>query len=197
MSGNQKFVLGVISALGLAAIVGCLVVTLLLPVGVGNWRATVAPAVQRPQVEETETDRGPVGITEPTSRPEPTKAPAKETEAEEEPLPSQGDEEPQPEIGHPSLYVETGTEGTKSWTLEASDDEVVIVGGFCVDNRCNGVYKAYEGPVTVEVDVTDGFALVAVEEWSAQEFCFRINQARELGWAHEHVEPLKDWEPCQ
>jgi len=132
----------------------------------------VVPATQAPKIE-------------------PTEAP------EEVVLPEHGDEEPQPQIGHPSIYVETGTEGTRTWTLEASSDEVIILGGWAVDGTDGGVYRAIEGPQKVEVTVTDGFALIIVEEWARDEFCFRVAQAREFGWAANTIEPLPQWEDCK
>lgn len=111
-------------------------------------------------------------------------------------VPEHGDEEPQVQEVHPSLYVETGTEGTRTWKLTASDDEVVIIGGWAVDGADGGVYRAIHGPVEASVTVTDGFALIIVEEWAQNEFCFRIDQAEQYGWAHSTEQPLPIWEPC-
>lgn len=104
---------------------------------------------------------------------------------------------PQPQIRHPSWYDETGVSNTKSWTLTVPSGSILIVGGFIVDGSSNGVYKAWPGGQEVTVTVTDGFALVITNEWAEAEFCFRVAQAKEFGWAHEHIQPLEEWEVCQ
>lgn len=108
------------------------------------------------------------------------------------------DRSPQPQIGHPSVYVETGVnDKTRCWIVPVKEGFVAIVGGFKVDGISNGVYRAIPGPDTATVEVTDGFALVVVEEVAREEFCFRVGQAVEYGWAHQTVEPLPSWAACE
>lgn len=143
----------------------------------------------------------PTATVQPTSAPPtsaaPTATPAQPT-ATAQPVgqPDYG-QPPQPYIGHPSWYQETGIGQTKNWTIPVEADNVLVVGGFKVDGRDGGVYKAWFGGQTVTVSVTDGFALVIAKEWARDEFCFRVNQAKEFGWAHKYVEPLPGWTACQ
>jgi len=103
---------------------------------------------------------------------------------------------PQPQRRHPSLYKETGMGQTREWVIDIDKDKVLIVGGVCVDGICGGVYKAVDGPKKVTVNVTDGFVLVGHRSWARDEFCFRVDQAIEYGWAHEDVQPLSAWSAC-
>lgn len=108
------------------------------------------------------------------------------------------DRPPQPQIGHPSFYIETGVNTkTMCWMLPIKEGFVAVIGGFTVDGVSGGVYKAIDGPATVTTRVTDGFAAIAVEEVARGEFCFRVGQAVEYGWAHNTVEPLAEWTACE
>lgn len=188
MSRKIRWVVGIVGGL----IVVCLVAA--IAAAVWGWtRSIPVQEVEVPAAQATEVPQG----AQPTAAPV-EEAPAEESTVEvEEALPSQGDEEPQIQQAHPSLYVETGTSGTRQWTLTASDDEVVIVGGWAVNGTDGGVYRAIAGPTEVEVTVTDGFAAVIVAEWAQNEFCFRVSQAEQFGWAHGTVEPLAEWSSCQ
>lgn len=109
---------------------------------------------------------------------------------------------PQPQIGHPSLYLETGVpclqgeqnvtcrpeaENTKRWTIQLLPGTVAIIGGFKVDGETSGVYKAQAAPGTLNTLVTDGFVAITKAEWGNAEFCFRVGQARGFKWAPFHV----------
>lgn len=115
---------------------------------------------------------------------------------------------PQPQIGHPSVYLETGVpcqnipqgmkcndvdEHTKHWVIQLLPGTTAIIGGFTVDGVTNGVYKAQAGPGTLDVIVTDGFVAITKNEWANAEFCFRIAQAVQFNWAHKTVLPLPGW----
>ncbi len=119
---------------------------------------------------------------------------------------------PQPEIGHPSVYLETGVpcknvpqgtvcadlnDHTKHWVIPLLTGTTAIVGGFNVDGTSNGVYKAVAGPGTLDTTVTDGFVAITKNEWANTEFCFRIAQAVQFGWAHATETPLSGWSACQ
>jgi len=112
---------------------------------------------------------------------------------------------PQPQVGHPSLYLETGVpdpyginidQHTKHWRIELLPGTVAIVGGFKVDGVSNGVYKAIAGPGVLDTIVTDGFVAITKAEWANAEFCFRLAQATQLNWAHQTVIPLPGWATC-
>ena len=103
---------------------------------------------------------------------------------------------PQPYIPHPSLYLETGIRQTKVWQIELLPNTVAIIGGYEVDGLSGGVYKVLNGPGLIETTVTDGFVSVVQAEWGKEEFCFRIKQAEQFGWAHAHLFPLPEWEAC-
>ena len=111
---------------------------------------------------------------------------------------------PQMQIGHPSVYVETGVPDpisgtdahTKRWVLDVLQGTVAIVGGFTVDGISNGVYKAIEGPARLDTTVTNGFLAITIDEWGNGEFCFRIGQAIQFGWAHNTEQPLPGWTSC-
>jgi hypothetical protein len=109
---------------------------------------------------------------------------------------------PQPQIGHPSLYLETGVPDpygtsidahTKHWVIELLPDTTAIIGGFTVDGVSNGVYKAQAGPGKLDVTVTDGFVAIIKNEWANAEFCFRVSQAIQYNWAHQTELPLSGW----
>lgn len=100
---------------------------------------------------------------------------------------------PQLQVRHPSLYKETGIGGTQTWALEIDEDKVLIVGGWKVDDVSGGVYRAVSGPTAVTLKVTDGFVAIVKAEWAQTEFCFRVAQAREYGWAHQNIQPLEGW----
>lgn len=119
--------------------------------------------------------------------------------AQATPTPVQGQafgQPPQRQRPHPSSYNETGTVGTITWALNVPSDKVLIVGGFCVDGICDGVYRGFRGGQTVTITVADGFYAITQDEWGQQEFCFRLSEAREFGWAHNTVQPLPEWAPC-
>lgn len=104
------------------------------------------------------------------------------------------DRPPQPQIGHPSFYIETGVnKDEQCWEIPIKEGFVAVVGGFTVDGVSNGVYKAIEGPKTITVRVVDGFALVAVREAAQGEFLFRVNQAIQYNWARNTIQPLPGW----
>jgi hypothetical protein len=109
---------------------------------------------------------------------------------------------PQPQVGHPSLYLETGVpdpygsnvgQNTKHWRIKLLPGTVAIVGGFEVDGVSNGVYKAIAGPGVLDTTVTDGFVAITKAEWANAEFCFRLAQATQFNWAHQTVIPLPGW----
>lgn len=128
----------------------------------------------------------------PTSEPTPTA-----TLPPTEEVPPNQSQPPQTQERHPSLYVETGVGQTRVWRFSLAEGEVLIIGGWKVDDQEQGVYQAVAGPAEISVSVTDGFAIVVAKQWAHQEFCFRVKQAKEYGWAHEHVRGLPDWEPCE
>lgn len=104
--------------------------------------------------------------------------------------------DPQPQVAHPSFYAETGIKSTKTWELDVPEDSVLIAGGVVVNGVTGGVYRAWPGDQEVIVAVTNGFVLVVEEPWAEAEFCFRLSQAEQFGWAHAHEEMLPAWEPC-
>lgn len=96
---------------------------------------------------------------------------------------------PQPQIGHPNYYVETGVQGKEfTWTLDVADGEMAIVGGTSVNGLAGGTYIGL-GPGHHVVKVIDGFAAVTKAEWAKAEWDFRIGQTEEYGWAHTNVDP--------
>jgi hypothetical protein len=101
--------------------------------------------------------------------------------------------DPQPQIGHPSFYRETGMGKTRDWSVQLEPGTVAIIGGVAVDGKSGGVYKAVQGPGKVSARVTDGFMLVIKDEWAQNEFCFRVGQAYQYDWARRHIEPLPGW----
>jgi len=109
--------------------------------------------------------------------------------------------QPQPYIPHPSLYLETGHTGTdeqktQTWTLGVLDGSTLVYGGYRVNGVDGGVYGAISGPTTVTITVTDGFVSIVTNNWAQQEYCFRLSQAIQYGWAHAHLFPLPGWTPC-
>lgn len=104
---------------------------------------------------------------------------------------------PQPQQRNPSFYERTGKgANTRTWDVPARPGHILIVGGFCVDGTCNGVYKAVSADKARTVSVTDGFVLTIEDFWARDEWCFRLGQAQQFGWAHEHVHPLSGWVAC-
>jgi hypothetical protein len=114
---------------------------------------------------------------------------------------------PQPEIGHPSFYAETGvpcanlpkgvkcsdtSKNTKTYDWDLVPGTMAVIGGFTVDNISNGVYKVVQSG-HVHTTVTNGFVLAVINEWAENEFCFRIWQTITYDWAHDHVSPLSGW----
>lgn len=96
-----------------------------------------------------------------------------------------------------ALYLPTGISGHNVWNIQIPSNGVLIVGGTDVNGIHNGVYQAWAGGQTVTVDVTNGFALVTLDKWSNWEFCFRVSQAVQYGWAHGTVSGIPGWAPCQ
>lgn len=112
---------------------------------------------------------------------------------------------PQPQIRHASLYLETGVPDpysedvnnhTKLWNFRVVDGMTAIVGGFTVDGTSDGVYRAIQGPGRVNTKVTDGFVEVIRSDWANAQFCERVRQAKNEGWAHQHIRPLDGWTSC-
>jgi len=105
--------------------------------------------------------------------------------------------DPQMEQVHAAaLYLPTGISGHNVWEIKIPSNGVLIVGGTDVNGIGGGVYKAWAGGQTVSIDVTNGFALVTLDKWSNWEFCFRVSQAVQYGWAHGTVSGLPGWS-CQ
>jgi hypothetical protein len=100
---------------------------------------------------------------------------------------------PQPYISHPSFYQETGVGQTRTWTISVLDGATLIYGGFTVGNESNGVYGAIKGPKNVTITISDGFISIVTNNWANQEYCFRLSQAKQYGWAHSHLHPLPGW----
>jgi hypothetical protein len=94
-----------------------------------------------------------------------------------------------------AFYLATGITGKNEWTIEFPSNAVLIVGGFEVNGTSNGVYQAFDVSPQ-KVAITDGFALVTLDKWANWEFCFRVYQAEQYGWAHETVTPLSGWTDC-
>ena len=120
---------------------------------------------------------------------------------------------PQPYVSHPQQYIETGVpcanqptapgltcedndDHTRHWSIQLRDGSVAVIGGFTVDGVSGGVYKAVGPGGTVDTTVTDGFISIVENIWGNQEFCFRVQQAVQYGWAHNTVLPLPGWTPC-
>lgn len=96
-----------------------------------------------------------------------------------------------------ALYLPTGISGHNVWEIKIPSNGVLIVGGTDVNGISGGVYQAWAGGQTVSVDVTNGFALVTLDKWGQWEFCFRVSQAVQYGWAHGTVTGLSNWASCQ
>ena len=101
--------------------------------------------------------------------------------------------DPQPQVRHPSMYWETGVSGTQGWQGSIPAGSTLIVGGVCVDGLCDGTYKAIAGPKDVSLKVQNGFVLVIESKWAQEEWCFRIGQTVQYGWAHKNLSPLSGW----
>lgn len=134
----------------------------------------------------------------PTATPKPVAQAAPAPQA----APAGPEVEPPPPSTPPSLpptkppYWETGVGLTAAWTIQVPTGSVLIVGGYRVGNQSNGVYRAYTGGQTITLTVTDGFATMVSAEAAPAEFCARVGQARQYGWAHSIVEPLPGWPAC-
>lgn len=151
-----------------------------------------ATATATPTVTSTPTPTATATPPSPTATPRPAvAAPAPQVA----PTPVKESPGPPPPQLEPS-YRETGKGQTRVWTLVVGADKVLIVGGYRVDGRGPGVYKAYQGGQTVTVTVTDGFVLIVEAGFAPQQFCFRVGQARQYGWDHSIVEPLPGWPAC-
>ncbi|GEM_PF-5179085 len=138
-------------------------------------------------------------VTPPSQPPVAPSAPPVQPSAPAQPTPAQlppFGQPPQPQVGHPSLYVETGVGQTRVWNQPVDPDKVAIVGGFRVDGTSGGVYKAFPQGQTVNTTVTDGFIAIVRSDWAQAEFCFRVGQAKQFGWAANTIQPLPGWAPC-
>lgn len=94
-------------------------------------------------------------------------------------------------------YGETGKgDRTQTWILTIPSGWVLIVGGYIVDGVLGGVYKAWDEGQKVTVTVTDGFYRIVPAAEGPGEFCTRLRQAREMGWAHSTAKPLPGWPAC-
>ena len=103
----------------------------------------------------------------------------------------------QPQIGHPSVYAETGVvETPQCYVMPIKSGFVGVIGGAVVDGLSGGVYKTVAGPATITTTVVDGFVAITAEEIGQAEFCFRVGQAVQYGWGHKHVLPLPGWAEC-
>lgn len=162
----------------------------------------VTDGVVNPASNEVATARSCTTTVAPPSQPAPApSAPPVQPSAPAQPAPVASQlppfgQPPQPQIGHPSLYVETGVGQTRTWNQPVEADKTVIIGGFRVDGVSNGVYKALPGGQTVNTTVTDGFIAIVRSDWAQAEFCFRVGQARQFGWAAGTIQPLPGWTSC-
>lgn len=92
---------------------------------------------------------------------------------------------------HPHGYYEdTAGPYQKTFILHVPEGWIGIVGGYRIDNLDKGVYRAL-GPGTHKTTITDGFALLIRLKDAKSEFQFRLDQARQNGWAYENI----DWGP--
>lgn len=179
-----------------------------LQVGGGNDKANAADGDSTPTATAT-TDSG--------KAPTPTPVPAQPTQAAPTAAPTQPQQpyglNPQPQIGHPSMYIETGVpcknqagnapgftctqndDHTRRWNFDLLPGSVAIIGGFRVDGTQDGVYKVVLSG-HVDTTVTDGFISVIEQVWGNNEFCFRLDQTILFRWAHAHVTYPNGWNPC-
>jgi hypothetical protein len=104
--------------------------------------------------------------------------------------------DPQTQVRHPSMYWETGKSGSETWQGSIPTGSVLIVGGVCVDGLCDGTYKAIAGPKDVSLKVQNGFVLIIESKWAQEEWCFRIGQTVQYGWANKNLTPLSGWTTC-
>jgi hypothetical protein len=98
---------------------------------------------------------------------------------------------------HPLRYEETGSGQKTFWNIPLGYSQVAVIGGYVVDGISGGVYKAVAGPASLTVSVTDGFYSIVTKESGQVEFCSRLAQARQHGWAHGTEHPLPDWLQCR
>lgn len=92
-------------------------------------------------------------------------------------------------IPHPRFYQETGIEGTKTWkNVIVNDDEYLVVGGVVVNGVKDGAYQGYGPGTYAKITVTNGFLSIVDDDWGANEFDFRVDQAVTYGWAHAHID---------
>ena len=190
---NKKWIIGAVVVILVVALGGFFMGRLTSPINAPTSTATLtAPAGQNQQ-----TTAAPK--TTPTETPTPT-APASQPAGPSASTDGYG-LQPQPYIPHPSLYLETGHTGTdeqktQTWTLGVLDGSTLVYGGYRVNGVDGGVYGAISGPTTVTITVTDGFVSIVTNNWAQQEYCFRLSQAIQYGWAHAHLHPLQGWS-CQ
>jgi hypothetical protein len=186
-------ILGIAGAVLLVLLACSITLAVIVPAGIGNWRDAVA---SREEQVETSGDRN-TEVTQPTSQPEPTKVP-EEVYAEGkanrdgnavELFVINPEAPTQQQQRHPTVYEETRVSSVPvTFDLDVPVGYIAIVGGWEVDGVDNGVYRAF-GPGHQTVTIVDGFALLIEEEWGQAEFDFRVEQAEQLGWAHNTVDP--------
>ena len=92
-------------------------------------------------------------------------------------------------------YDDTGVGKTREWTIKVNPDQVLIVGGYGLNGVSRGVYRAYPGG-TATIRVFDGFYSLVSAGNANEQWCFRIGQAEDFGWAHQIEEPLVGWTSC-
>lgn len=155
-------------------------------------RKIVADQVQSYNPASTTTAFTTTTTTQAAPTPAPTSTP--KPVAACQPIPDY-DKPPQPQIGHPSFYIETGIESTRCWVVTVKPGFIAVIGGFTVDGVSNGVYKAVAAG-TLTTTVTNGFLAIPVAEVARDEYCFRLGQAVQYKWAHSNEFPLVNWTAC-
>ncbi|MFH1561036.1 MAG: hypothetical protein ABID04_00450 [Patescibacteria group bacterium] len=156
-------------------------------IGQSTTPKVIEQAVKETVVVEKEVTRV---VTQATSTPEPSGTPTTQTIKED--VQAHGPT-PQPQERHFSSYVETGVGNSRTWKFDVGTNEVLILGGWAVDGKDGGVYRAIAGPQKVETTVADGFALVIKREWAQAEWEDRLAQANANGWAAGTIVPLATW----
>jgi hypothetical protein len=78
--------------------------------------------------------------------------------------------------------------------MELPAASVAIIGGYAVDRESAGVYEAQVGPGRLHVTVQDGFIAVVNSTSAQKQWCDRLDQAKQSGWAmaHQHPQRLED-----
>lgn len=93
-------------------------------------------------------------------------------------------------------YYETGRDKTQTWNLRLPAGTTLVYGGYAVDGFSGGIYGAIAGPADITLTIRDGFAVLVPEERGREEYCFRIEQARQHAWAMGTQRPLSKWASC-